>query len=326
MDVSFRARRLARLRLLPRVFGQDISGVFLQRYAGNVTITPRMGLLDKFHALSHPTEADMRRYIAEGQRSVWPHVPHIHSLLALESALADAVHRLHAFVSSPQRTAAAAATAAASSSSSASSSSHPHRLSPPQARPARNLRVRTSSFASAVSALEARFRHPSRPSAAAALPRPARPVADAPQPPADATEDYRRGWVDALHALDALAPDPPVDEEADAQGPEEDQERGQDNEQEQEQDEVGLPWTDVGEQRHRGTAGMPARGGSSNSSSSSSRPALSSPEPLTPRLVGEGFGEEAATALPLRTLAGREATPSSRSKLFSRSIPPWTTL
>ena len=39
-DIRHRARRLARLGLLPTFFGQSVSGVFKQKYTGDVTMTP----------------------------------------------------------------------------------------------------------------------------------------------------------------------------------------------------------------------------------------------------------------------------------------------
>ncbi|KAA0149270.1 hypothetical protein FNF28_07373 [Cafeteria roenbergensis] len=77
LDIQYRAHRLARLRLLPRFFGADVSGIFTQRYRGHVTISPRMSLLDQFKALSHPSRQDMERYISEGELATWPRLAHI---------------------------------------------------------------------------------------------------------------------------------------------------------------------------------------------------------------------------------------------------------
>jgi predicted acylesterase/phospholipase RssA len=91
LDIQYRTQRLARLRLLPRFFGADLGGIFLQRYRGHVTIAPRMNLLDQFKALSHPSREDMVKYIHEGELSVWPHLAHIRTLVSAEKALSKAV-------------------------------------------------------------------------------------------------------------------------------------------------------------------------------------------------------------------------------------------
>lgn len=94
LDVQYRAHRLARLRLLPRFFGADVSGIFTQRYRGHVTISPRMSLLDQFKALSHPSRQDMERYISEGELATWPRLPHIATTVRAEKALSRAVRRI----------------------------------------------------------------------------------------------------------------------------------------------------------------------------------------------------------------------------------------
>ena len=51
-----------------------------------------MSLTDSLKAISHPSEADMRVYLQEGQRGTWPHVPRLQSMMKLETTL-DALYR-----------------------------------------------------------------------------------------------------------------------------------------------------------------------------------------------------------------------------------------
>ncbi len=91
LDIQARTHKLARLRLLPRMFGQDMHGMFTQRYRGHVTIAPGKGrFLDSFKALSHPSEEDLAYYVLVGERATWPHLPHVRALMAMEQALDDA--------------------------------------------------------------------------------------------------------------------------------------------------------------------------------------------------------------------------------------------
>eukprot|EP00742_Colponemidia_sp_Colp-10_P008059 GILJ01008696.1.p1 GENE.GILJ01008696.1~~GILJ01008696.1.p1 ORF type:complete len:688 (+),score=66.97 GILJ01008696.1:43-2064(+) len=87
IDIRQRCQKLAKLRLIPRLYGQDFSGVFMQSYKGHVTITPTMSLTDQLKAISHPDEDDMKRYIREGQISAWPFLGQIKHMCAIESTL-----------------------------------------------------------------------------------------------------------------------------------------------------------------------------------------------------------------------------------------------
>jgi len=94
LDVQYRTRRLARMQLLPRFFGADLSGVFTQRYRGHVTISPHMTLFDQCKALSHPSREDMARYIRQGELATWPKLAHIRTLVAAEKELSRAVRAM----------------------------------------------------------------------------------------------------------------------------------------------------------------------------------------------------------------------------------------
>lgn len=73
-DIRNRALKLSRLGLFPRIFGQDISKVFKQKYHGNLTLVPRFTAMQTFglKALVNPTFKDMEGYLKFGQIAAWP--------------------------------------------------------------------------------------------------------------------------------------------------------------------------------------------------------------------------------------------------------------
>lgn len=86
-DLRQQCKKLAKLRLIPNVFGESFGDVLKQKYFGDLTIFPYYSLVDSLKAISHPTDNDMVVYIAEGQRACWPHVNRLKSLLKVEEAL-----------------------------------------------------------------------------------------------------------------------------------------------------------------------------------------------------------------------------------------------
>ena len=64
-DIRSRALNLSRLGLFPKIFGQDISKIFKQKYHGNITIVPRFTKMSAIglNALLNPTVEDMTVYI-----------------------------------------------------------------------------------------------------------------------------------------------------------------------------------------------------------------------------------------------------------------------
>lgn len=95
-DIRNRALKLSRLGLFPKMFGQDISKVFKQRYHGNLTIVPRFTTMQSFglKALSNPSVQDMEGYLKYGQIATWPYLNAIRDMIRLEKALDDCLHRL----------------------------------------------------------------------------------------------------------------------------------------------------------------------------------------------------------------------------------------
>ncbi len=89
-DIKYRAVSMQQLGLFPTFFGQDVSGVFRQRYSGEVTIIPPFRFLDSWgtNAILVPGKEEMRYYIDTGKRSCWKHLSHVKHLMAIEMELA----------------------------------------------------------------------------------------------------------------------------------------------------------------------------------------------------------------------------------------------
>ena len=75
-DMRNRALKLSRLGLFPRIFGQDISKVFKQKYHGNLTLVPKFTAMQTLglKALANPTVKDMEGYLKFGQMAAWPYL------------------------------------------------------------------------------------------------------------------------------------------------------------------------------------------------------------------------------------------------------------
>lgn len=97
-DIRNRALKLSRLGLFPRIFGQDISKVFKQKYHGNLTIVPRFTTMQTFglKILSNPTVKDMEGYLKYSQIAIWPYLNAIRDMIRLEKSLDDCLARLEA--------------------------------------------------------------------------------------------------------------------------------------------------------------------------------------------------------------------------------------
>ena len=95
-DIRSRALKLSRLGLFPKIFGQDMSKAFEQKYHGNLTIVPRLTTTQTFglRTLSNPTEEDMKVYIKYGEIVTWPFLNAIRDTLRLEKVIDDCLNRL----------------------------------------------------------------------------------------------------------------------------------------------------------------------------------------------------------------------------------------
>ena len=95
-DVRSRALKLSRLGLFPRIFGQDFSKSFEQKYHGNLTIVPRQTAAQTFglKLLSNPTYEEMQAYIKYGEIATWPFLNAIRDMIRLEKVIDDCLNRL----------------------------------------------------------------------------------------------------------------------------------------------------------------------------------------------------------------------------------------
>eukprot|EP00549_Striatella_unipunctata_P004417 CAMPEP_0118685032 /NCGR_PEP_ID=MMETSP0800-20121206/6998_1 /TAXON_ID=210618 ORGANISM="Striatella unipunctata, Strain CCMP2910" /NCGR_SAMPLE_ID=MMETSP0800 /ASSEMBLY_ACC=CAM_ASM_000638 /LENGTH=496 /DNA_ID=CAMNT_0006581853 /DNA_START=35 /DNA_END=1526 /DNA_ORIENTATION=- len=95
-DIRNRALSLSRLGLFPKIYGQDISKVFQQKYHEKLTLVPRFTTMQTFglKTLANPTVKDMEQYLQNGQSAAWPYCGAIREMLRLESALDHVLGRL----------------------------------------------------------------------------------------------------------------------------------------------------------------------------------------------------------------------------------------
>jgi len=95
-DMRNRALNLSRFGLFPKIFGQDISKVFKQKYHGNLTLVPRFTTMQVFglNALANPTVEDMEIYLQNGQAAAWPYLSVIKEMLRLETSIDRCISRL----------------------------------------------------------------------------------------------------------------------------------------------------------------------------------------------------------------------------------------
>jgi len=80
---------LATLDLLPNVFGQDWSYIFLQTFYGHVTLVPAVSVWDFFRLVSDPTIEDMRRYFSGGKQAAWSACSMIQNRMLIDKTLAE---------------------------------------------------------------------------------------------------------------------------------------------------------------------------------------------------------------------------------------------
>ena len=83
------------LNLLPRVMGQDWTFVFLQRFAGTVTIVPYFRIKDYARVITDPDKQHMADYMLGGERVTWPKLAMIANRVRIEQALQRAAFAAH---------------------------------------------------------------------------------------------------------------------------------------------------------------------------------------------------------------------------------------
>ena len=72
LDLTKHFKVIRDLDLLPQLLQSDWSGVFLQRFSGDLTLTPRSTVSDWMRILSDPDQERLSKMIEVGQRVSWP--------------------------------------------------------------------------------------------------------------------------------------------------------------------------------------------------------------------------------------------------------------
>ena len=94
-EVLHRLRIIAKLRLLPAMFGRDITAAMTQRYTGDVTIVPRIGgPLALLRTVQNPEPSMMHMYIHEGRIAAYAQLSHVRHVLSLEQELHQGLSKL----------------------------------------------------------------------------------------------------------------------------------------------------------------------------------------------------------------------------------------
>ena len=76
------------LNLMPKLLGQDWSSVFLQDFAGSITIYPKTRIMDWPHILTDPDPSDLARMMRSGQYVTFPKLHMISNRVRIERAIA----------------------------------------------------------------------------------------------------------------------------------------------------------------------------------------------------------------------------------------------
>jgi TAG lipase/steryl ester hydrolase/phospholipase A2/LPA acyltransferase len=89
LELKGSVRKLAKMKLIPRVFGEDVNAIVLQKYRGDINIYPKLKMIDNFSAIQHPDAQDMDRFIRDGMKSAFPHLWAIKNSFAIEKVLEE---------------------------------------------------------------------------------------------------------------------------------------------------------------------------------------------------------------------------------------------
>ncbi|WWD04289.1 hypothetical protein V865_002358 [Kwoniella europaea PYCC6329] len=87
LDLSKHFKVIRDLDLMPQILQSDWSGVFLQRFSGDLTLTPRTTIRDWFRILSDPDRNEMDHMLKVGQRVTWPALRMVKNRMTIERAI-----------------------------------------------------------------------------------------------------------------------------------------------------------------------------------------------------------------------------------------------
>jgi TAG lipase / steryl ester hydrolase / phospholipase A2 / LPA acyltransferase len=94
LELKSSVRKLAKLKLIPRIFGEDVTAIVLQKYRGDINIYPKLKMIDNFCAIQHPEAEDMDRYIKDGMKSAFPHLWVTKISMSFEKIIEEELSRL----------------------------------------------------------------------------------------------------------------------------------------------------------------------------------------------------------------------------------------
>lgn len=92
-EALHRLQFIAEMGIFPNLMTKCQS-ILSQKYSGDITILPEIGLLELPRLLSNPSADFMLRSCIAGERATWPKLSRIRDRCAIELALDNAVHRL----------------------------------------------------------------------------------------------------------------------------------------------------------------------------------------------------------------------------------------
>ncbi|WVN86846.1 patatin-like phospholipase domain-containing protein [Cryptococcus depauperatus CBS 7841] len=87
LDLSKHFKVIRDLDLMPQILQSDWSGVFLQRFSGDLTLIPRSTIRDWFRILSDPDVHQLERMLRVGQRVTWPALYMVKNRMTIERAI-----------------------------------------------------------------------------------------------------------------------------------------------------------------------------------------------------------------------------------------------
>lgn len=95
-DLAYRTEQLKNMKLLPRLYGQEISGVFKQKYHGHITVVPELRWGDAFgiNAIVNPSMSDMQHYLRGGEQATWSGMRQMRHVLCIERCIWESLTAL----------------------------------------------------------------------------------------------------------------------------------------------------------------------------------------------------------------------------------------
>jgi predicted acylesterase/phospholipase RssA len=92
-ELAHRLGQVADLGVAPTLMNRTV-GLLKQRYTGDVTVVPDVGIKDYLKLIVNPTDEDLTSYRERGERAVMAKIPQIRNRLAIELAIDDILYRL----------------------------------------------------------------------------------------------------------------------------------------------------------------------------------------------------------------------------------------